>query len=169
MKHTSWAIERAADVTVETQGRKFGAQDNGAPQLCSSVCRNLGRHAHIDYCRNVKGQCQDPESEHIKERMLPNPDRPKDWVSHRVFWARTGFRDPYSKVEQAEFALCDVQCAGAEHNATSSAPARPSYCTLSIFHPPQPTNWQVAGNDSYVSADGHSFNCSKPNDAVTDS
>ncbi|KAG8897271.1 hypothetical protein FRB99_008270, partial [Tulasnella sp. 403] len=111
----------------------------------------------------------EPESEHIKERMLPNPDRPKDWVSHKVFWARTGFRDPYSRVEQAEFSLCDVQCVGAEHNATASAPARPSYCTLPIFHPPQPTNWQVAGNDSYVSADGHSFNCSKPNDAVTDS
>ncbi|KAG8900671.1 hypothetical protein FRB99_005822, partial [Tulasnella sp. 403] len=163
MEHTSWAIEGAADVTIEVQGRKFGAQDNGAPQLCSSVCRNLGRHAHIDYCRNVKGQCQEPESEHIKERMLPNPDRPKDWVSHKVFWARTGFRDPYSNVERDEFGLCDVQCAGSEHNATASAPARPSYCTLDIFHPPQPTNWQVAGNDSYVSADGHSFNCPNPN------
>ncbi|KAG8900443.1 hypothetical protein FRB99_006039 [Tulasnella sp. 403] len=163
MEHTSWVIEGATGVTIEVQGRKFSSQDNGALQLCSSVCRNLGRHAHIDYCRNMKGQCQEPESEHIKERMLPNPDRPKDWVSHKVFWARTGFRDPYSNVEQAEFGLCDVQCAGAEHNATASAPARPSYCTLPIFHPPQPSNWQVAGNDSYVSADGHSFNCPNPN------
>ncbi|KAG8903433.1 hypothetical protein FRB99_003282 [Tulasnella sp. 403] len=139
MEHTSWAIEGASDVSIEVQGRKFGAQDSGGPQLCSSVCRNLGRHAHIDYCRNVEGQCQEPESEHIKERMLPNPDRPKDWVSHKVFWAR------------------------AEHNATTILPARPSYCTLPIFHPPQPTDWQVAGNISYVSADGHSFNCPNPN------
>ncbi|KAG8900599.1 hypothetical protein FRB99_005954 [Tulasnella sp. 403] len=163
MEYTAWAVEGAADVTIEVQGRKFGAQDNGAPQLCSSVCRNLGRHAHIDYCRNSKGPCQEPESEHINERMLPNADRPKDWVSHKVFWARTGFKDSYSNVEQREFSLCDVQCAGTEHQATTSAPARPSYCTLPIFHPPQPTNWQVAGNTSYVSADGHSFGCPNPN------
>ncbi|KAG8903434.1 hypothetical protein FRB99_003283 [Tulasnella sp. 403] len=180
MERTVWAIEGAEDVTIEIQGRKFGAQDNGAPQLCSSICRDLGRHAHIDYCRNAKWWCQEPESEHIKERMLPNPDRPKDWVSHKVFWARTGFRgrrfgfkskpklklhvDPYSREEQAEFALCDVQCAGPEHDTGASASARPSYCTLPIFHPPQPTNWRVAGNTSHISADGHSFGCRNPND-----
>ncbi|KAG8900672.1 hypothetical protein FRB99_005823 [Tulasnella sp. 403] len=163
MEYTAWAIEGAADVTIEVQGRKFGAQDNGAPQLCSAVCRNLGRHAHIDYCRNGKERCQEPESEHINERMLPNADRAKDWVSHRIFWARSGFRDPYSNVEQGEFSLCDVQCAGEEHNATANLPARPSYCTLPIFHPPQPTNWQVAGDASYISADGHSFACPNPN------
>ncbi|KAG8903436.1 hypothetical protein FRB99_003285 [Tulasnella sp. 403] len=163
MENTSWAVEGAADVTIEVQGRKFGAQDNGAPQLCSSICRNLGRHAHIDYCRNVKGQCQEPQSEHIKERMLPNPDRPKDWVSHKIYWARTGFKDPYSNVEQTGFGLCDAQCPGAEHTAAASGPARPSYCTMPIFHPPQPTDWQEASMNSYVSADGHFFNCPNPN------
>ncbi|KAG8903576.1 hypothetical protein FRB99_003127, partial [Tulasnella sp. 403] len=181
MERTSWAIEGAVDATVEVQGRKFGAQDNGAPQLCSSLCRNLGRHAHIDYCRNVgaEGRCQEPESEHIEERMLPNPDRPKDWVSHGIFWARTGFRgmvsaassngnqtcipDPYSNAEQTKFALCDAQCPGPEHDATLNASARPSYCTLPIFHSPQPTDLRVAENASYVSSDGHSFNCPNPN------
>lgn len=90
MEHTAWAIEGNADATVEIQGRKFAAQEGGAPQLCSSVCRDLGRHAHIDYCRNEKGPCQEPESEHITTPMLPNRSRPKDWVSHKVFWARTG-------------------------------------------------------------------------------
>ncbi|KAG8974509.1 hypothetical protein FRC05_007308, partial [Tulasnella sp. 425] len=89
MELTAWAVEGNADAVVEVQGRKFAAQDTGSPQLCSSICRNLGRHAHIDYCRNVKGQeCREAESEHITTRMLPNLDRPKDWISHREFWAR---------------------------------------------------------------------------------
>lgn len=90
MELTAWAVEGNSDAVVEVQGRKFAAQESGAPQLCSAICRDLGRHAHIDYCRNAKGQCQEPESEHIGVPMLPNINRPKDWVSHKVFWARTG-------------------------------------------------------------------------------
>ncbi|KAG8930696.1 hypothetical protein FRC01_002390, partial [Tulasnella sp. 417] len=163
MERTAWAVEGNSDAVVEVKGRKFAAQDDGAPQLCSSICRNLGRHAHIDYCRNAKGQCQEAESEHIDTPMLPNRNRAKDWVSHKVFWARTGFKDPYSNDEQTEFALCDVQCAGPEHQATATQPARPSFCTLPIFHPPHPINWQAPGNSTYVSGDGHSFGCPNPN------
>ncbi|KAG8901724.1 hypothetical protein FRC00_005051 [Tulasnella sp. 408] len=163
MELTAWAVEGNNDAVIEVHGRRFAAQDNGAPQLCSSICTNLGRHAHIDYCRTEKGQCREEESEHITPRMLPNLDRPKDWISHKVFWARTGFRDPYSVDEQAEFRLCNVECAGPEHEAVGNAPARPSYCTLPIFHPPQPLDWNPAGNASYVSNDGHSFACPNPN------
>ncbi|KAG8917959.1 hypothetical protein FRC02_002744 [Tulasnella sp. 418] len=94
--------------------------------------------------------------------MLPNPDRGKDWISHKLFWARTGFKDPYSSSDQAEFARCDAQCTGKEHEATATTDARTSYCTLPIFHPPQPLNWTGAGN-GYVSADGHAFACVNPN------
>lgn len=94
MERTAWAVEGNSDAAVEFQGRKFTAQGNGALHLCSSICRNLGRHAHIDYCRNAKGQCQGPESEHIDVPMLPNRNRAKDWVSHEVFWARTGWFFP---------------------------------------------------------------------------
>lgn len=91
MENTAWAIEGTDDAFVELQGRKFGAHDGGAPQLCSTVCSALGRHAHIDYCRNVGGAaCQEAESDHIRRPMVPNADRPKDWVSHKAFWARTG-------------------------------------------------------------------------------
>ncbi|KAG8930698.1 hypothetical protein FRC01_002392 [Tulasnella sp. 417] len=165
MELTAWAVEGNVDAVVEVQGRKFAAQETGAPQLCSSICRNLGRHAHIDYCRNVKGgeECRDAESEHIKTRMLPHLDRPKDWISHREFWARAGFKDPYSNDEQTDFALCNVQCAGPEHEATAHAPARPSYCKLPIFHSPQLPDWSAPGNDSYISGDGHFFECPNPN------
>ncbi|KAG8921722.1 hypothetical protein FRC02_012397, partial [Tulasnella sp. 418] len=162
MQNTAWAIEGNADAIVEVQGRKYAARDAGTPHICSSVCTQLGRHAHIDYCRTQDGSCQGNDSVHIKERMLPNPDRGKDWISHKLFWARTGFKDPYPGGEQTEFSKCDVQCAGKEHEATATTAARPSFCTLPIFHPPQPLNWTGAGN-GYVSADGHAFACVNPN------
>ncbi|KIO19085.1 hypothetical protein M407DRAFT_53362, partial [Tulasnella calospora MUT 4182] len=52
---------------------------------------------------------------------------------------------------------------GPEHAATAQAPARPSYCKLPIFHAPQLPDWAAPGNDSYISADGHSFACPNPN------
>ncbi|KAG8924163.1 hypothetical protein FRC02_010615 [Tulasnella sp. 418] len=162
MQNTSWAVEGDASAVVEIQGRKYAARDAGTPHICSLVCSQIGRHAHIDYCRSFDGSCQGNESLHIEERMLPNAHRPKDWISHKLYWERTGFRDPYSREEQAEFTRCDVQCAGKEHEATSSAPARPSFCILPIFHPPQPLDWTGVGN-GYVSKDGHAFSCANPN------
>ena len=92
MERTAWAIEGDANATVEIQGRKFAAEENGAPQLCSTFCRDLGRHAHLDWCRNTKTgpRCQEPEIEHIDIPMLPDEGRPKDWISHKLFWARSG-------------------------------------------------------------------------------
>ncbi|KAG9021281.1 hypothetical protein FRB95_002446 [Tulasnella sp. JGI-2019a] len=165
MENTAWAIEGGSElgsnVFVELQGRRFAAVDGGAPQLCSSVCSNLGRHAHIDYCNNIEGRCQEPESEHIHTAMLPQPHRPKDWVSHKAFWAKTGFKDPYSKDYQTEFSKCEAQCSGPEHEESEEGPARPSYCTLPIFHPPHPRGWTIDGT-SHISGDGHSFACLDP-------
>ncbi|KAG9014447.1 hypothetical protein FRB93_013572 [Tulasnella sp. JGI-2019a] len=161
MEKTSWAIEGAEDVFVEVQGRKYAARDGGGPQLCSSVCSKLGRHTHIDYCHNTPENCREPESEHITVPMLPEPTRAKDWVSHKAFWARSGFEDPYSQDDQTEFAKCDAQCAGPEHEATGDYPARPSYCALPIFHSPQPLNG-AGNNASYISTDGHFFPCPHP-------
>ncbi|KAG9091466.1 hypothetical protein FS749_016528, partial [Ceratobasidium sp. UAMH 11750] len=160
MTATKWVVEGDdANPVYELQGRKFGSGDEGAPMLCSLVCAAQGRHAHIDYCRDP-GNCDEPECEHISERMHPEPDRPKDWISHGLSWARSGFKDPYSQEEQLEFSKCDVLCAGPEHEATATTAANPSYCTLPIFHDPQPQ--QPAPAAGHVSLDGHSFNCQNP-------
>lgn len=31
----------------------------------------------------------------IIEQIQPNPDRPKDFISHKIFWKRTGFKGIY--------------------------------------------------------------------------
>ncbi|KAG8693822.1 hypothetical protein FRC11_002641, partial [Ceratobasidium sp. 423] len=103
---TQWVLQSDqddADPVYELRGRKFGSGDEGVPMLCSLVCAAQGRHAHIDFCRNP-GNCSNTDCEHIAERMHPDPDRPKDWISHATFWARSGFKDPYSHEKQKEFA-----------------------------------------------------------------
>ncbi|KAL1748217.1 hypothetical protein HDZ31DRAFT_21499, partial [Schizophyllum fasciatum] len=137
MSRTRWALDDE-DGTIELNGRKFGADDDGAPMLCNLVCKEMGRHVHVDYCRApASGTCQGEGISHIRDRMRPDPDVPKDWISHNLFWKRTG----------------------PEHAATTSAPAQPSYCTLPIFHAAHTHTSQGLG---YVSNDGHHFSCKNP-------
>ncbi|KAF8607193.1 hypothetical protein BDV93DRAFT_303052 [Ceratobasidium sp. AG-I] len=162
MTATQWAMEgEDENQAYEIQGRKFGSGDHGAPMMCNMVCAAQGRHAHIDYCEEVDpDDCNNPESEHITERMNPNPEQAKDWISHGTYWARSGFKDPYSQEEQVEFSKCDVLCPGPEHEVTATRAAESSYCTLPIFHPPQ--DRLLAPANGYVSLDGHSFACQNP-------
>ena len=86
MSRTRWAIEGPDGTSLELKGRKFSSNDDGAPMLCNLVCTSMGRHVHIGYCRG--DPCDNPETEHIKERMVPRPDEPKDWITHGLHWRR---------------------------------------------------------------------------------
>lgn len=50
---------------------------------------------------------------------------------------------------------------GPEHVATENGPGKPSYCTLSMFHPPHTATIPEDG-DGYLSNDGHKFLCRNP-------
>ena len=127
MEQTTWALDGDDDAVREIQGRKFGSGDSGAPMLCSMVCKELGRHAHIAFCRSSSaGDCTHREVQHIAKRMGPDPGRAKDWITNALHWARSGmvcarseicsvylcsaagFKDPYSVEEQADFAKWSV-------------------------------------------------------------
>ncbi|KAF8306096.1 hypothetical protein DL93DRAFT_250101 [Clavulina sp. PMI_390] len=91
MEQTVWSIDGDEDAVREIEGRKFTSGDSGAPMLCSMVCKQLGRHAHIAYCRSSNPRaCSDREVQHIAKRMAPEPHRPKDWITHKLHWARAG-------------------------------------------------------------------------------
>ncbi|KAN0128088.1 hypothetical protein V8E53_014125 [Lactarius tabidus] len=99
------------------------------------------------------------------ERMVPNPDQDKDWITHGLHWRRSaGSLDSYSREDQANFAKCDamcpvlsLNCPGPEHTAN----AQPSRCTLSMFHPPVDVANAPDGL-GYASNDGHHFRSRKP-------
>ncbi|KAG1764551.1 hypothetical protein EDD22DRAFT_883267 [Suillus occidentalis] len=156
MSSSRWAVDGPDDTGLEVEGRRFSSNDEGAPMMCSLICQALGRHVHIDYCRaeDAAACIGNNETQHISKRLVPNPERAKDCMTHNLFWRRAGFKDPYSREEQANFAKW---C----HTAAAGNAAQPSYCTLPLFHPPaDPNNAQVGLG--YVSNDGHIFSCRNP-------
>ena len=93
MSRTRWVVDGPDGNSLELDGHKFGSNDDGAPMLCNLVCSTMGRHAHIDYCRaDDPLACAEPEIDHIKARIEPNPEQPKDWISHALFWRRLYFK-----------------------------------------------------------------------------
>ncbi|KAI0062821.1 hypothetical protein BV25DRAFT_1885018 [Artomyces pyxidatus] len=162
MSRTRWAVDGPDGTTLELEGHKFSSNDEGAPMMCNIVCTSMGRHTHIDFCRAQDIlSCDGPEVQHIHSRLTPDPDQPKDAITHSLHWRRMGFKDPYSRDEQANFAKCDAMCPGTEHAATAVNPAAPSFCRLPMFHPPANPNGVPAGL-GYISNDGHEFPCKNP-------
>ncbi|CAB4409761.1 unnamed protein product [Rhizophagus irregularis] len=103
------------------------------------VCKELGRHRHIDYCQNQES-CelgnQGKDIQHIHGNISPNSEKKKDYISHRLLWERTGFKDPYSSKELQEFSKCDHECRDEVHHKSQGTSNANSYCELHLFHPP---------------------------------
>ncbi|KAH0833843.1 hypothetical protein J3R83DRAFT_11007 [Lanmaoa asiatica] len=162
MSNVRWSVDGPDEEGLEVEGRRFSTNDEGAPMMCNLVCQVLGRHVHIDYCRaETPGECRgNLEVQHITGKLQPEPDRPKDFLTHNLFWKRT-FKDPYSREEQANFAKCDSMCAGSEHAACGGKPAVPSFCVLPLFHAPLSAS-SAQTKQGYISRDGHQFMCRNP-------
>ncbi|KAH9059752.1 hypothetical protein EDB87DRAFT_1790917 [Lactarius vividus] len=159
MSQTRWVIDGSDDSSVELKGHKF-SNDEGGLMLCHTVCMSMGRHVHVDICRG--SDSHDSETQHIDQRISPNPDEAKDWITHALHWRRMGFKDPYSRKDLADFAGCDAICPGTEHTKEKGgANAQPSRCTLALFHTPLNSGNRPPG-PGYVSNDGHHFTCKKP-------
>jgi hypothetical protein len=93
MSKSQWAIDGPDGTVLEVDGHRFGSDDDGAPMMCNLVCANLGRHTHLDYCRSADGQlCTGAEIQHVARnvRFNPNPNQSKDWITHSLFWRRSG-------------------------------------------------------------------------------
>ncbi|PKB94841.1 hypothetical protein RhiirA5_477274, partial [Rhizophagus irregularis] len=85
------------DSEFEYAGHKLKVGDRGIFVLCNLFCKDLGRHRHIDYCKNEENcqsgnQGQGQDTQHINVKVQPNPEKPKDFISHKLFWERTGFK-----------------------------------------------------------------------------
>ena len=91
MTQTRWAVDGPDGTSLELGGRKFSSSDEGAPMMCNLVCSSMGRHVHIAYCRTTDGSpCNGADVQHINERLTPSPDKPKDAITHGLYWRRMG-------------------------------------------------------------------------------
>lgn len=92
MSNVRWSVDGPDEEGLEVAGRRFSTNDEGAPMMCNLVCQVLGRHVHIDYCRaKTPGECRgNNEVQHISRKLQPEPDQPKDYLTHNLFWKRSG-------------------------------------------------------------------------------
>ncbi|CAG8691510.1 11749_t:CDS:10, partial [Racocetra persica] len=160
------------DDDFEFEGHRLNVGDRGDFVLCNKLCEGVGRHRHIDYCKDptceLGGAKKEGLLEHITAKIGPFPNKKKDYVSHRVFWERTGFKDPYSTNDREEFKKCDHECIDEKHhNKVEGKNPVKSYCTQKIFHPSlDHTSNTTPDGTGYISADGHHFSCENPTISV---
>ncbi|KAJ3110211.1 hypothetical protein HDU96_006820 [Phlyctochytrium bullatum] len=153
------------DDEFEFGTHKFNRNDSGKCFLCQLHCKELKRHTHIDWCRHPDQPhlCKRDGCRHINEKLMPDPNRPKDFVTHETLWKRTGFKDPYSEEDRQFFSKCDAECKGEEHKPVEgqdNTQRTKSFCTLPMFHDPVDPGAQPSSG--YVSSDGHQFSCANP-------
>jgi hypothetical protein len=99
MSRVKWSVEGPEDTALEVSGHKFATNDDGAPMMCNLYCTDLGRHAHVDYCRSADAaSCGGSEIQHISARIQPNPDKAKDWITHGLHWKRMGMSSIFSSL-----------------------------------------------------------------------
>jgi hypothetical protein len=93
MLNVRWSIDGPDEEGLEVEGRRFSTNDEGAPMMCNLVCKALGRHPHIEYCRaETPDECRaNHEIQHIPRTLKPEPDKPKDFVTHNLFWKHATF------------------------------------------------------------------------------
>jgi len=98
MSRTKWSVEGPEGATVELNGHQFGNEDDGAPMMCSMVCKEfvMGRHAHLGFCRSDDPRnCGSTDISHLTTRLNPEPSKPKDWITHKLYWMRLGFKGQF--------------------------------------------------------------------------
>ena len=86
MSQTRWVVDDPDGRGLEIGGRTFSSNDDGGPMLCNLVCKSMGRHVHVDICRGFHNS----KTQHITERLSPNPNEAKDWITHELHWLRMG-------------------------------------------------------------------------------
>lgn len=91
MEQTKWFLEEERE-SIEVGGHKYGSGDDGAPMLCSLVCKSMSRHVHVADCVvGEHGQCaRGTEVEHIATTGGHGIRGTVDWVSHNLYWKKSG-------------------------------------------------------------------------------
>ncbi|KAH3761867.1 e3 ubiquitin-protein ligase trip12 [Pelomyxa schiedti] len=145
---------------IDLDGRLYGAGEPGVAELCNMFCNKLGRHIHILPCTAEGNEPCSHTGEggirHATATYLPNPDSPKDELTHKGYWNAIKFRDPCTPEHRDIFKLCNFQCTDNSH---SNERCR---CMLPLWHEPcalqANEQQQFPGeNVGYATSDGHIF------------
>ena len=149
---------------IQVGSHKYKVGEPAVAEMCHIFCNSLGRgHVHIIECDNWDPrQCahsaEGDGRRHETTKYHPNPDIPKDEITHHAYWAWTGFRDPCQEVDLDEFQKCPALCSAADHDQEGTS----MFCQMPLWHEPVQSIDEANLIDGYVTKDGHVFPCNHP-------
>ena len=150
------------DIQVGTHKYKVG--EPAVAEMCHIFCNSLGRgHIHIVECDSEDPtacvySAKDDRRRHESTRYQPNPEIPKDEITHEAYWASIGFQDPCQEIDSENFEKCPAYCAAEVHEKEDEQP----FCEMPIWHNPVKSLAEVCRTSGFLTKDGHVFPCSHP-------
>ena len=118
---------------IQIGDHKYKVGEPTVAEMCHIFCNTLGRgHIHIVECDS-----EDPTAcvysassdgrRHETTEYQPNPEIPKDEITHEAYWTLIGFQDPCQETE--DFEKCPAFCAVDIHDADEET----SFCDLQTY------------------------------------
>ena len=150
------------DIQVGTHKYKVG--EPAVAEMCHIFCNTLGRgHIHIVECDSEDPtacvySAKDDRRRHESTKYQPNPEVPKDEITHEAYWASIGFQDPCQEIDAEDFEKCPAYCAAEVHEKEDEQ----TFCEMSIWHNPVKSLADVNRTSGFLTKDGHVFPCSHP-------
>ncbi|KAH3767687.1 E3 ubiquitin-protein ligase TRIP12 [Pelomyxa schiedti] len=140
---------------IELHGQVYRAGEVGWAKMCDSFCVEGGRgHIHVLPCKS-KTTCSRGEEglRHAVVQYNPDPDSPKDELTHEKYWNFINFVDPCAPEQIPSFKQCPHACCNSHRDRVM--------CLLPLWHPPCPLNkgrkTTFLEQVGYASEDGHLF------------
>ena len=148
---------------IEVGNHKYKVGEQAVAEMCHIFCNTLGRgHSHIVECdsedpNHCVYSAKEDGRRHQTMRYQPNPDIPKDELTHDSYWALIGFQDPCQDLDVEEFEKCPVSCAAETHEDEET-----SFCEMPMWHDPVKSLADVGRGTGFLTRDGHVFPCIHP-------
>ena len=148
---------------IQVGSHKYKVGEPAVAEMCHIFCNSMGRgHVHIVECDNLPGRCyynaREDGRRHQTTNYYPNPEIPKDEMTHEAYWAMIGFQDPCQEIDVEEFQKCPASCPFETHIDDDEE----SLCVLGVLHNPVKKPSDANRATGFVTKDGHLFPCNHP-------
>ena len=149
---------------IQVGTHKYKVGEPAVAEICHVFCKSLGRgHIHIVECDSEDStaciySARKDQRRHESTRYHPNPEKPKDEITHKAYWASVGFEDPCQEIDAEDFQKCPAYCAAEMHEEEEEQ----IFCEQPLWHNPVTSMAEISRMSGFLTKDGHVLPCQHP-------